>query len=67
MNNLTIALIIAAICTFFLVVSESKKENRNSIGIRTFVVSFLASYVALTYLVNDGFSAQDIDTCEPNF
>jgi ABC-type polysaccharide transport system permease subunit len=67
MNNIVIALIIAIAITFFVVITENKKEERKSIGVRTFITSFFVSFVALTYLVNDGFSAQDIDTGDPNF
>jgi hypothetical protein len=67
MNNLLISLIISSVTTFFVVISEPKKENRQSVGIRTFIISYLVSFVALIYLVSDNFTSQDIETCEPNF
>ncbi len=67
MNNLLIALIISSVTTFLVTVSESKKENRQSIAIRTFVITFLVSFIALTYLISDCSISQDIETCEPNF
>ena len=67
MNNIVIALIIAAVSSGLVFITESKKENRQSASIRSFVITFLVSFVALTYLVHDGFSSQDIETCEPTF
>lgn len=67
MNNLLIALIISSVTTFLVTVSESKKENRQSIAIRTFIITFLVSFISLIYLVSDNSVIQDIETCEPNF
>ena len=67
MNNWLIALIISAVTTFFVAITENNKDKRKDVAIRTFIASFFVSFIALTYLVNDGFSAQDIETCEPNF
>lgn len=69
MNNAVISLIIAAVSTFFVVITEKKREERASVGVRSFVAVFFVSFVALTYLVGGGMEggAQDIEVGEPNF
>jgi hypothetical protein len=67
MNNLILAFIISIISTFFIVITETKKENRVSVGIRSFIITYLVTFVALTYLINEGISCQDIEVGEPNF
>lgn len=62
-----ISLIVATASAFLMMMTESKKDNRKSVGIRAFITVFFITFVALTYLINDGFSSQDIDTGEPNF
>jgi cytochrome c biogenesis factor len=66
MNNIIISLIIAAISTFILVITEAKKENRISVGIRAFITIFIVSFVALTYLITEKI-CHDIETGDPNF
>jgi hypothetical protein len=67
MNNIIISLIISIGITVLMVLSESKKENRKSVGIRSFFASLFVSFIALTYLIDNGFSSQDIETSQPNF
>lgn len=62
-----ISLIVATASAILLMMTESKKDNRKSVGIRAFIIVFFVTFVALTYLINDGFSSQEIDTGEPNF
>jgi len=66
MNNIIISLIIATVSTFILVITEMKKENRISVGIRTFISVFIVSFVALTYLITEKI-CHDIEIGEPNF
>lgn len=66
MNNIIISLIIAAISTFILVITEMKKENRISVGIRSFITIFIVSFIALTYLITEKI-CHDIETGDPNF
>ena len=66
MNNIIISLIIAAVSTFFLVITEKKKENRTSVGIRSFVFVFVVCFIALTYLITEKI-CHDIEIGEPNF
>lgn len=67
MNNVVLSLIIAALSTFFIVITEKKKEDRMSVGTRSFITVFFVSFVALTYLLSDGTGSQEIETGEPNF
>jgi hypothetical protein len=67
MNNLILAFIISIISTFLIVITEGKKENRVSVGIRSFIITYLVTFVALTYLLNESISCQDIEIGEPNF
>lgn len=67
MNNAILSLIIAAVSTFFIVITEKKKEERVSVGTRSFIAIFFVSFVALTYLLTDVVGSQEIETGEPNF
>jgi len=67
MNNALLSLVIAAVSTFFIVITEKKKEERMSVGARSFIAVFFVSFVALTYLLNDVGGTQEIETGEPNF
>ena len=66
MNNIVISLIISAVTAFFLIITETKKENRTSIGIRTFIATFFVSFIALTYLL-DSSCSPEFELGEPNF
>ena len=67
MNNALLSLVIAAVSTFFVVITEKKKEERVSVGTRSFIAVFFVSFVALTYLISDAGGIHDIETGEPNF
>ena len=75
MNNLYISLIIAAGITFFAVITKPKDQSSNqssfpnsysTYGLKIYVISFIISYVALTYLLVDNIK-QIIDTGEADF
>ena len=66
MNNFLISLIVAVLTTFFVVITETKKENRQSVGLRTFIAAFFVTFVALTYLL-DSTCLQDIETGDGGF
>ena len=67
MNNWMISFVIALVSSFLMVITEKKETgNRQAIAIRTFLITFFVSFVALTYLL-DGNCGQDIDISEPNF
>ena len=64
-----ISLLIGAISAFLLAITETKKESRTNTGIKSFVIVFLVTFVALTYFGGDGLSggSHDIEIGEPNF
>lgn len=66
MNNIIISIIIAAVSTFIIVITETKKENRVNVGVRSFIAIFVVSFIALTYLITEKI-CHDIETGEPNF
>jgi anaerobic C4-dicarboxylate transporter len=69
MNNIYISLIIAAGITVLAVLTKPRETKNNHIGygLKIYIISFLVSFVSLTYLLTESNVKQIIETGEPEF
>ncbi len=64
-----LSLILAAVISVIVVISDSGSENKNKMsqGIKVFVISFAIIYLGLMYFGSDRGLKHDINTGEPPF
>lgn len=68
MNNLYISIIIAAGITFLAIITKSKDETKIAYyALKMYAISFIITYVALTYLLTDNCVKQIIETGDADF
>jgi hypothetical protein len=69
MENWMLSLILAAVISVIVVISDSGSENKNKMsqGIKVFVISFAIIYLGLMYFGSDRGLKHDINTGEPPF
>jgi hypothetical protein len=64
-----LSLILAAVISVIVVISDSGSENKNKMsqGIKVFVISFAIIYLGLMYFGSDRGLKHEINTGEPPF
>lgn len=68
MNYIYISLIIAAGITVCALITKPKSDvSHTAYGLKIYLISFVISYISMTYLLKDGTIKQIIDTGEADF